>query len=123
MSAMHTSSHSPRNGVHIDSGRRLKRPGPGRRNSGPVAVTLLELAPMQVVEGRVVPGGMVAPDVLPAGTCREMCPHCHTAPLVLVLRSNHVVRTHLFCEQCTRCFDAVGPDGASVLDPVAVPIY
>lgn len=75
-----------------------------------------------VVEGEEVPGGIVAPDVTPSGTTREMCPHCGDVPLVLVLRSQHIVRTHLFCEKCTRCFDVVYPDGVSAFTPVAVPI-
>jgi len=32
-----------------------------------------------------------------------------------VLRYAHVIRNHLFCPQCTRCFDARYPDGSSAL--------
>lgn len=82
----------------------------------------MELAPQLVVEGKKVLGGIVAPDVAPIGVCREMCPHCPDMPLMLVLRSDHILRTHLFCEKCTRCFDVVYPGGVSAFTPVAVPI-
>ena len=75
---------------------------------------LVELDPQEVVHGTRAPGGLVAPDVTLAGTMRETCPHCRM-PLQLVLRYKHVIRSHLFCAQCTRCFDALHLDGHSAL--------
>ena len=77
-------------------------------------LSLEELDPLQVVQGRPAPSGLAAPEVTPVGTMREVCPHCHV-PLQLVLRHQHVIRSHLFCQQCTRCFDALNGDGRSVL--------
>ena len=105
-----------------EAGRRLQRPGVGRRTRPAPSVSLVELSPPFFVEGREVSGGIIAPDDVPLGLCREMCPHCQDAPLMLVLRSQHVMRTHLFCENCTRCYDAVYPDGVSAFTPAAVPI-
>lgn len=104
------------------AGRRSGRPGPGRRTHALPSFSLVELAPQWVVEGKAVASGIVAPDVAPTGACREVCPHCGDVPLMLVLRAQHIVRTHLFCEKCTRCFDVVYPDGVSAFTPVAVPI-
>lgn len=75
---------------------------------------LVELNPELVISGARAPGGLVAPDVTLAGTMRETCPHCQV-PLQLVLRHKHVIRSHLFCAQCTRCFDALYVDGRSAL--------
>lgn len=77
-------------------------------------LNLVELDPQLVVHGKPAPGGLVAPVATPAGTMREVCPHCHV-PLQLVLRHQHVIQSHLFCRQCTRCFDALNTEGRSVL--------
>lgn len=77
--------------------------------------TLLELPPQEVVSGTLVVGGFQAADVTPVGDMRETCPHCTGSPLKLVLRRDHVIRPHLFCPHCTRCFDAIDADGASLL--------
>ena len=91
-----------------------ERPDAHLRAQDRTAFSLLELDPRQVVKGVEVADGVVAEDVMPVGQMRENCPHCD-APLQLVLRTNNVIRSHLFCEQCTRCFDAINPDGSSAL--------
>lgn len=105
-----------------ESGRRVTRPGPGRRTGGPAVFSLVELPPELVVRGEPVASGFMADDVTPVGAFRELCPHCQDVPLTLVLRDRHVIRSHLFCKKCTRCFDALDPDGVSAITPVAVPI-
>ena len=77
-------------------------------------LTLVELDPREVVHGTRAAGGLVAPDVTLAGSMRETCPHCQV-PLQLVLRYQHVIRSHLFCTHCTRCYDALHSDGHSAL--------
>ncbi|MDP2368108.1 hypothetical protein [Rhodoferax sp.] len=91
----------------------------GRHNSDlrvrrATALDLIELDPRLVIGGEVTPTGLSAPPVMPVGTMREACPHCH-APLKLVLRYKHVIRSHLYCDQCTRCYDAVYANGRSAL--------
>ncbi|MEO8119187.1 MAG: hypothetical protein ABI606_07675 [Rhodoferax sp.] len=92
-----------------------RRPGAHLRAQGGSYFFLIELDPRQVVKGVEVADGIVAEDVMPVGQMRENCPHCIDSPLQLVLRANNVIRSHLFCEQCTRCFDALYPDGSSAL--------
>jgi hypothetical protein len=53
--------------------------------------------------------------VYSAGAMRELCPHCRTNHLKLVLRQKHVRQSHLFCEVCDKCFDAFYLDGSSAL--------
>lgn len=77
--------------------------------------SLKELSPPDVMNGVIVGNGFRADAVTPAGDMRETCPHCASVPLKLVLRHNHVIRSHLFCPSCTRCFDALYPDGRSAL--------
>ena len=77
-------------------------------------MTLVELDPQLVVDGRVTRDGYEAQEVDVAGAMREACPYCPREPLQLVLRRKHVIRSHLFCKKCTRCFDAIKPDGSSV---------
>ncbi|MFZ4479883.1 MAG: hypothetical protein ACOYNZ_08340 [Rhodoferax sp.] len=84
---------------------------------------MVELAPQLVVAGSRVPRGLMAPKAEPSGVFRETCPHCRDVPLMLVLRKDHVIRTHLFCQECTRCFDLVCLDGGSALAPAVLPIY
>ena len=74
---------------------------------------LVELDPRLVVGGSMTEAGFLADDVESAGTMREFCPHCHDSPLQLIIRRKNVIRSHLLCTQCTRCFDAILPDGSS----------
>ena len=90
-------------------------PRPQRRRER-LAVTLMELDPRDVVDGVLLENGMfLAPDPTPVGAMREVCPHCEGVALQLVLRRHHVKRSHLFCTQCTRCYDAVCEGGYSIL--------
>ena len=84
--------------------------------------SLAELDPQCVVDGERTGAGYQADDVVSSGAMREVCPACAGVPLQLVLRYGRVIRTHLFCTHCTRCFDAVYPDGSSALMPLCAPI-
>lgn len=84
--------------------------------------SLMTLDPQDVVDGERSGAGYRADDVVSSGVMREQCPACAGAPLQLVLRHARVIRTHLFCPHCTRCFDAVYPDGSSALMPLCAPI-
>ncbi|MDP2371349.1 hypothetical protein [Rhodoferax sp.] len=95
--------------------RSRQRAGPGNRVAQPQGLALVELDPRQVVNGVVVAAGFKADDVAAVGKMRETCPYCGGLPLQLVLRHAHVIRSHLVCKTCTRCFDAVYPDGSSAL--------
>ncbi len=70
---------------------------------------LRELPPTEVVDGDLTDEGLLAEDVTAMGQMREACPYC-AQPLQLVLRYRHVIRTHLFCQHCSRCFDACFAD-------------
>jgi len=78
-------------------------------------LSLVELDPREVVEGVLTEQGFMATDVVPVGPMREVCPHCPGVALQLVLRHHHVKRSHLFCRVCTRCYDALGESGQSIL--------
>ena len=93
-----------------------------QRLSGTANFSLVELDPSDVVQGVPTEAGFEAPNVQTAGTMREKCPYCQHAALHLVLRYAHVIRNHLFCPQCTRCFDARYPDGSSALTFMATGI-
>lgn len=93
----------------------IDRSPAGKRTHESVRFTLVELDPTLVVEGVMVTDGFMAEAVTPAGQMREACPNCEDEPLQLVLRYEHVIRPHLFCVRCTRCYDAVYPDGTSAL--------
>ncbi|MFZ6727106.1 hypothetical protein ACO0K2_16555 [Undibacterium sp. MH2W] len=86
-----------------------------RRNHRAPEFTLLEVDPRDVIDGRVVDGVYYAEDIQSVGAMREHCPYCMDIKLQLVLRYKHVKRSHLFCKSCTRCFDALYPDGTSAL--------
>lgn len=88
---------------------------PGQRADDSPTFALRELTPPQVVDGVRVGDCFKAAPVQPAGAMRETCPHCTGQALQLVLRNGHVIRSHLFCPACTRCYDAVYPDGCSAL--------
>ncbi len=76
-----------------------------------VALLLVEVAASEVVDCVFVADGYLAGDIVVAGAVREFCPACKTEHLKLVLRQEYVKRAHMFCEHCTRCFDARYPDG------------
>ena len=97
------------------------RHGPDLRVRRATALDLVELDPSLVTDGEMTPDGLSAPPVTPVGTMREACPLCH-APLKLVLRYRHVIRSHLYCDQCTRCYDAVYANGRSALAVTGVSI-
>ena len=98
-----------------DAAASLEKPGVELRTESTAFLSLVELDPRLVVEGTRVDGGFEAKDVIPVGKMRETCPYCLGVPLQLVLRFQHVLRPHLFCEHCTRCFDANFADGNSAL--------
>lgn len=81
----------------------------------PMLVTLVELDPREVVDGIMTPNGFLAADIIPVGKMRESCPHCEGVALQLVLRHRHVKQSHLYCSECTRCYDAVTEHGHSIL--------
>ena len=101
-----TSTSSPRSRPRAD---------PGKRVTQSQRLSLVELDPRQVVDGVVVASGFKANDVAAVGEMRETCPYCGGLPLQLVLRHGHVIRSHLVCKTCTRCFDATYSDGSSAL--------
>ncbi|AZP10660.1 hypothetical protein [Undibacterium parvum] len=86
-----------------------------RRKRSVTLFTLIQLAPWEVVDGEMLDQGYASEDAQPSGKMREICPYCNNVPLDLILRYKHVKRAHLFCENCTRCFDALYPDGTSAL--------
>jgi hypothetical protein len=53
--------------------------------------------------------------VLTFGSVREVCPKCRTGHLKLVLRQSSVRIAHLFCADCTSCFDAHYTNGMPAL--------
>lgn len=86
-----------------------------RERSAPPMLTLMELDPTLVLDGKRVEQGFLAPDPGLFGAMRETCPSCGDVHLQLVLRQQQVKLAHLFCPQCTRCFDARYPDGSPAL--------
>jgi hypothetical protein len=86
-----------------------------RRNPRSPLFTLAELDPRDVIDGITLEDGYQAEDPISSGTMREVCPYCVAARLHLILRYKNVKRAHLFCIHCTRCFDALYPDGTSAL--------
>ena len=100
------------------SGRRLT---PDRRMKDEDGFSLVQIDPRLVVRGVRAAAGLIVKNVATVGKMRETCPHCQ-APLQLVLRYKDVIRSHLYCEECTRCFDARYPDGSSALTLPAIPI-
>jgi len=83
---------------------------------------LVELDPKLLVDGTLTAEGFLSADIDTAGKMREMCPYCKDAPLQLVIRRKQVIRSHLLCCKCTRCFDALLPDGTSAFSLSHVPI-
>jgi hypothetical protein len=74
---------------------------------------LSELNPRAVVDHVDDDGQPI--DVVTFGSVREMCPKCRTGHLTLVLRQSAVRIAHLFCADCTSCFDAHYPNGTPAL--------
>jgi len=74
-----------------------------RRESSNPHFTLVQLDPRCVIHGSQQENGYFTEEITPAGTMREVCPHCDNVPLQLILRYKHVIRAHLLCPQCTRC--------------------
>lgn len=91
------------------------------RAGGATDFFLKGLAPSVVVDAVAAHAGFFAEDAQSVGRLREACPHCGV-PLQLVLRYKHVIRTHLYCESCRRCFDACLADGSSALTRPALPV-
>ena len=81
-----------------------------RKNDVPLLL-LVEIAPSEAVDCVRVADGYLAGDIVVTGAMRELCPACQTEHLKLVLRQEYVKRAHMFCERCTRCFDARYLDG------------
>ena len=106
----------------FDPSAASKGPGACTRAGDTVLFSLVELDPRLVVDGVRVSAGLVAEEVIPVGKMRETCTYCLDEALKLVLRYQHVIRSHLFCANCTRCFDANYPDGSSSLTLPALSI-
>jgi hypothetical protein len=97
----------------------LYSPGPPaaqstmRRNEDTLPLILTELNPRLVVDAIHEPDQPLA--LITFGTTREVCPKCRQGGLKLVLRQTSVRVAHLFCPDCTSCYDACYPDGAPAL--------
>lgn len=105
---MPTDSHSDATDAAEERGQNLRR--------GLAApFSLVELDPHLVLAVSAPDSGIMAQeDAVSAGRMRELCPYCGDVPLQLALLSKHVTRPHLYCDKCTRCFDAVYSDGSPV---------
>lgn len=77
---------------------------------------LVEIALELVVDGTIAVPEALAEEADAGGSMRESCPYCPDEPLQLVLRRKQVIRAHLYCRNCARCFDAILPDGSSAFD-------
>lgn len=106
----------------FDPSAAIKNTGSCMRAGATVLFSLVELDPRLVLDGVRVSAGLVAEEVIPVGKMRETCTYCLDEALQLVLRYQHVIRSHLFCARCTRCFDANYPDGSSSLTLPALSI-
>lgn len=79
-------------------------------------LVLVELDPEELVNGVRLHEGYQVEEVSSFGRVREVCPACKDVHLCLVLRQKNVRMEHLFCERCTRCYDACcATDGSSAL--------
>jgi hypothetical protein len=76
-------------------------------------LVLSELNPRMVVDHLDDEG--LPLHVLAFGSVREVCPKCQTGQLKLVLRQSAVRVAHLFCADCTSCFDAHYSNGTPAL--------
>jgi hypothetical protein len=88
-------------------------PHASRRNERQENLVLSELNPRMVIDHLDDDGQPL--DVLTFGSVREVCPKCRTGQLKLVLRQSAVRVAHLFCADCTSCFDAHYSNGAPAL--------
>ena len=84
-----------------------------RRNEPNDTLVLSELNPRMVVDHVDDEGQPL--HVLTFGSVREFCPKCQSGHLKLVLRQSSVRIAHLFCADCTSCFDAHYPNGTPAL--------
>lgn len=84
-----------------------------RRNEQVETLVLSELNPRMVVDHVDDEGQPL--HVLTFGSVREFCPKCQTGHLKLVLRQSSVRVAHLFCADCTSCFDAHYANGTHAL--------
>ena len=99
---MHMQEPSPKNALSDNRDR----------NTTPFTLIEVERAKVQIRLG----DDQSVDQVFSAGPMRELCPHCMSNHLNLVLRQKRVQYAHLFCECCNRCFEAKYPDGSSALD-------
>ena len=88
---------------------------PERRNNTRTQLKLCELDPTLAIAGEIIGDCLLLPDIQSVGSMRECCPHCGDEALQLHLRYRHVKRSHLFCNRCHRCYDALHPDGSSAI--------
>jgi hypothetical protein len=88
-------------------------PHTSRRAAAEECLVLSELNPRAVIDHLDDEGQPL--HVLSFGTVREVCPKCRTGHLKLVLRQSAVRIAHLFCADCTSCFDAHYPNGTPAL--------
>jgi hypothetical protein len=86
---------------------RRRRPAPEEN------LVLSELNPHAVIDH--VDDDHSAIHVLTFGSVRELCPKCRGSHLKLVLRQSAVRVAHLFCADCTSCYDAHYANGAPAL--------
>jgi hypothetical protein len=86
-----------------------------QRHDQAALLTLVELDPPMVVDGAWLHDCYVSGDIKFSGEMREVCPECEGVHLQLVLRQDFVKRAHMFCPECTRCFDARYADGSAAL--------
>jgi hypothetical protein len=84
-----------------------------RRKEHVAQLILTELDPLAVVDA--IPDAGQRVDLITFGSTREVCPKCRQGGLKLVLRQSSVRVAHLFCADCTSCYDARYPDGAPAL--------
>jgi DNA-directed RNA polymerase subunit M/transcription elongation factor TFIIS len=77
--------------------------------------SLIEIDRSSAVDSVRLDDGYETDGVFASGEMREVCPQCQANHLKLVLRQKRVRYAHLFCECCSKCFDARYPDGSSAL--------
>lgn len=107
---------------HFDATDAVGEGGQNMRRGLAAPFSLRELDPHLVLAESVPDSGiMVQEDTVSAGRMRELCPYCGDIPLQLALRSKHVIRPHLYCDKCTRCFDAIYSDGSPVFTSKEMP--
>ena len=84
------------------------------RSYASTPLNLIEIERVSVVDA-IIDLSDQEDGVYSAGAMRELCPHCRTNHLKLILRQKRVRQPHLFCEVCDKCFDARYLDGKSAL--------